>query len=63
MKVQDFGFLLVALPAWMVVGYFVRPHWKKMDLSAKFVLGLIPGMLVLSLVVLLVRSALGWGDY
>ena len=59
MKVQDFAFLLWSTPVWLTVGYFVRPHWKKMDLSAKFVLGLIPGLLCLSWVVLLVAAALG----
>ena len=57
MKIQDFAFHLWSIPAWLVIGYFVRPHWKSFDPAAKFVAGLIPGLILLSLVVLLLKAA------
>jgi hypothetical protein len=56
LKLSDFLNLALVTPVLLVAGYFVRPHWKKLDLAAKFVLGLIPGLFALSWVVLLLTA-------
>lgn len=47
----------------LVIGFFIRPHWSKMDSATKFVVGLIPAMAVFSLVLLLLAALFGYDPY
>jgi len=47
----------------LVIGFFVRPHWKSFDPATKFVVGFIPGLLCFAWSMLLIGVLIGFDTY
>lgn len=56
LKIQDSFMLVIATPLLLIIGLSIRPKWREMDPTSKFLVALIPSLFALSLVVLLIAT-------